>query len=158
MTAAIARLATLGLLAACAAFGPAAAAQDAQDTQRRLTADEVAALPARPSAATPGVVSRTLMGESSKPGPYALAITYPPGAEIRPHRHRDHRNVVVLQGSIAFGYGALADRAQTREMGPGSYYTEAAETPHFGFVGPEGLSVYLTGWGPSDNRPEPAPN
>lgn len=153
MTDAIARLATLGLFAAFAAFGPAAA----QDTQRRLTADEVAALPARPSV-TPGVVSRALVGESSKPGPYALALTYPPGAEIKPHRHRDHRNVVVLQGSIAFGYGAIADRAQTREMGPGSYYTEAAETPHFGFVGPEGLSVYLTGWGPSDNRPEPAPN
>jgi hypothetical protein len=143
------RLAALGLSAALIASS--ALAQDPA-TQRRMTPADIAAVTPAPSA-TQGVMSRTLLGDPTKPGPYAQALTYPPGLAIKPHMHRDHRNAVIVKGSIDFGYGTVADRALTKHMETGSYYTEAAETPHFGFVGPEGLTLYLTGWGPTDNRP-----
>lgn len=147
------RLAALGLIAT---FAAASAGAQPADTQRRLTPSDIVAIAPNPSN-TPGVQARLLVGDPTKPGPYAQALTYPPGLAIRPHRHRDHRNAVVVQGSIEFGYGETADKALTKKLGVGSYYTEAAETPHFGFVGPEGLTLYLTGWGPTDNRPVTPP-
>jgi uncharacterized RmlC-like cupin family protein len=145
----IIRFAALGLSAALIAAP--AFAQDV-NTQRRMTPADIAAVTPQPST-TPGVATRILMGDPTKAGPYAQALTYPPGLAVKPHMHRDHRNAVIVKGSIDFGYGTVADRAQTKHMEAGSYYTEAAETPHFGFVGPEGLTLYLTGWGPTDNRP-----
>lgn len=142
--------ACLAALVAALTAGPALA----QDTERRLTPEEIAALPSQQSASMAGVTSRVLLGDSAKPGPYAIAIDYPPGLEIKPHRHKDHRNAIIMRGSIAYGYGSVADRSKTKVLGVGGYYTEAAETPHYGFVGPEGLTLYLTGFGPSDTRQE----
>lgn len=144
-------------LLALGAFA-AAAAVSAQPLptggQIRLTASEIAALPADdPGAGTSGLKAIRMMrlyGDPSATGPYTIALLVPPNMRIAAHTHRDARTAVVVQGAWTFGYGRSASGPDVRTLGPGSFYVEPANLPHFARTGPKGAMVYISGFGPSD--------
>jgi len=147
-------LSGLGGLALLCAIS--AAAQMAGAKQVRLTADEIARLPAvQPGAGTSGISAirmSVLYGDPAGSGPYTIALAVPPNTAIKAHTHQDDRTVVVVRGTWNFGYGPRANGPAFKTLGPGSFYSEPAGLAHFAKTGPDGATVYISGWGPTDTR------
>lgn len=146
------RLASAGaaLVLAAVAFTGAAVAQD---HLLRLTPPEIVALnQGGATAGTSGVTgirTTVLYGDPTKAGPYTIALRVPPNMRIAAHSHRDDRTAVVVAGLWRFGYGRKADAALVKALPPGSFYSEPAGVDHFAMTGPEGASVYISGYGPT---------
>ena len=92
----------------------------------------------------------TILGDASKPGPYAQLLEVAPHARIAAHRHAGERVGTVLKGTWRFGYGAVFSAAALKTLPPGSVYTEPAGASHFAMTGDEAVTVLITGSGPTD--------
>ena len=147
-----------GLIRLLAAGGVLSAAVVAagQDggLRRRLTPADVTAVP--PQAAGAGtsgltaVSTRILFGDPAKPGLYTIELRVAPDTTIQAHSHRDTRTAVVLEGLWYFGYGPRNEPSLLKELPQGSFYTEPGGEVHFARTGPQGATVAITGYGPSD--------
>jgi len=129
------------------------AAQDSQ-VRRRLTPKEIEALPSENAGAgtsgLPAVTTRVLFGDPTKPGLYTIELKVAPNSVIQAHTHRDTRTAVVINGLWHFGYGPRNEQALVKALPPGAFYTEPAGESHFARTGPEGATVSITGYGPTD--------
>jgi hypothetical protein len=92
----------------------------------------------------------TILGDASKPGPYAQLLKVGAHAEIPAHHHAGDRVGSVLKGTWHFGYGTKFDKAKLKTLPVGSVYTEPSEGPHFAMTGDEPVVVLITGTGPTD--------
>ena len=130
-----------------------AAAQDGQ-VKRRLTPKEIEALPSESAGAgtsgLPAVTTRVLFGDPTKSGLYTIELKVAPNTVIQAHTHRDTRTAVVISGLWYFGYGPKNEQALVKALPPGGFYTEPAGESHFARTGPEGATVSITGYGPTD--------
>jgi pimeloyl-ACP methyl ester carboxylesterase len=124
--------------------------------QIRLTLGEVDALKRGGAGAGTsglgGVQTTVLSGDPNLPGPYAYEIRVPAHTRIAAHTHRDNRTAIVVSGEWHFGYGKRADESKARTLGPGGFYTEPGDEPHFAFTGDMPAVVYITGLGPTDTK------
>ena len=156
----------LGSLGATFLLVVSVAPASAQDRLLRLTPPDIDGLvQGGATAGTSGVAGiRTtiLYGDPTKPGPYTIALQAHPNVRIAAHSHRDERTAVVVAGVWRFGYGGKADEALVKTLPPGSFYSEPADVEHFAMTGPEGATVYITGYGPTSthyvqaaDRPKP---
>jgi len=122
--------------------------------EKRLTPAEIQALPTEAAGAgtsgLPAVTTRVLFGDPTKPGLYTIQLKVAPNTVIQAHTHRDMRTAVVVEGLWHFGYGARNEEASMKVLPPGAFYTEPAGDAHFAKTGPEGATVDITGYGPSD--------
>jgi quercetin dioxygenase-like cupin family protein len=98
--------------------------------------------------AAPGMEQANLVGNPSKPGPYTLRLRFPKGLKIAPHTHPDSREVTILSGVFATGYGETFDHAKLKILPAGSFYTEPANVPHFIEI-EEDTVLQVSGTGPS---------
>jgi len=125
----------------------------AHDHLLRLTPPDIAKLTERGATAgtsgVAGIRTTVLYGDPTKTGPYTIALRVPPNMRIAAHSHRDDRTAVVVAGVWRFGYGRKADEALVKTLPPGSFYSEPAGVEHFAMTGPEGASVYISGYGPT---------
>ena len=148
-------LAMLGALGAALTV-TCAGTVSAQETPRRLSADEIAAMGKGGAGAgtsgVTGITTTVLSGDPSAAGPYTIEIRVPPRTRIAAHRHRDDRSGIVISGNWRIGYGERADPALTKVLGPGGFYTEPANQAHFALTGDQAAVVYITGFGPTDTR------
>lgn len=132
--------------------GPATA----QEAKLRLTPQDIDRIEVVPSAAgtsgVAGIETRVLAGDPAKAAPYTISIRVPPNTRIAAHTHRDDRSAIVSAGVWYFGYGPAATDADTKPLPPGSYYTEPAGVLHFARTGPEGATVHISGFGPTDTQ------
>jgi quercetin dioxygenase-like cupin family protein len=130
-----------------------ATAQDSQ-VKRRLTPKEIEALPSENAGAgtsgLPAVTTRVLFGDPTKSGLYTIELKVAPNTVIQAHTHRDTRTAVVVSGLWHFGYGPKNEQALVKALPPGAFYTEPAGESHFARTGPEGATVSITGYGPTD--------
>ena len=130
-----------------------ATAQDGQ-VKRRLTPKEIEALPTESAGAgtsgLPAVTTRVLFGDPTKSGLYTIELRVAPNTVIQAHTHRDTRTAVVVNGLWYFGYGPKNEQALVKALPPGAFYTEPAGESHFARTGPEGATVSITGYGPTD--------
>lgn len=138
------------------AMAPLAATASAQEIERRLTPADIDRLSVvAAGAGTSGIAAietRILSGDPTKSGPYTISIRVPPNTRIAAHSHRDARSAVVAAGLWHFGYGGEADPALSSPLPVGSWYAEPANVAHFAWTGPEGATVHITGFGPSDTH------
>lgn len=104
-----------------------------------------------------GIRTLVLVGDPTRPGVYAIELLVPAHTRIAAHEHRDDRTAVVVSGNWHFGYGRSADDATAKSLGPGSFYTEPANMPHFAHTEDEPVAVIITGNGPTDTRYESRP-
>lgn len=149
----------LGGLVGCTAVGkdtgPSLAPQ-------RITASEIAARPALGAIAgtsgLEGVRTIVLAGDPARAGTYTIELLVPAHTRIEAHEHSDDRTAVVMSGAWNFGYGSVAEDAETSSLGPGSFYTEPRDMPHFAYTGEEPATVIITGSGPTDTRYMTAPD
>jgi hypothetical protein len=70
--------------------------------------------------AAPGMEQLNLVGDPAKPGPYTLRLKFPKGFKIAPHTHPDSREVTILSGTFATGYGEKFDVANLKILPAGS--------------------------------------
>ena len=101
--------------------------------------------------AAPGMEQLNLMGNPNLPGPYTLRLKFPKGLKIEPHTHPDSREVTILSGLYATGYGEEFDSANLKILPPGSFYTEPANVPHYIEI-MEDTVLQISGTGPSARR------
>jgi len=92
-----------------------------------------------------------LVGDPAKPGPYTLRLKFPKGFKIAPHTHPDSREVTILSGIFATGYGEKFDAANLKVLPAGSFYTEPANVPHYIQI-EEDTILQVSGTGPSGRR------
>ncbi|HEX6973312.1 MAG TPA: cupin domain-containing protein [Vicinamibacterales bacterium] len=135
------------------ASSPLAIAQNDQ-AKRRLAPKEIEALPSESAGAgtsgLPAVTTRVLFGDPTKPGLYTIELRVAPNTVIQAHTHRDMRTAVVVSGLWYFGYGSKNEQTLVKALPPGAFYTEPASESHFARTGPEGATVSITGYGPTD--------
>jgi len=101
--------------------------------------------------AAPGMEQLNLLGDPAKPGPYTLRLKFPKGFKIAPHTHPDFREVTILSGRFATGYGEKFDAADLKILPAGSFYTEPANVPHYIEI-KEDVVLQVSGMGPSERR------
>jgi quercetin dioxygenase-like cupin family protein len=99
-----------------------------------------------------GMEQLNLVGDPNRPGPYTLRLKFPKGLKIAPHTHPDSREVTVLSGLYATGYGEKFDEASLKILPSGSFYTEPANVPHYIEI-KEDTVLQVSGTGPSGRRP-----
>ena len=124
------------------------------EMKRRLTPKEIEALPSQSAGAgtsgLPAVTTRVLFGDPTKSGLYTIELNVAPNTVIQAHTHRDTRTAVVVSGLWYFGSGPKNEQALVKPLPQGAFYTEPASESHFARTGPEGATVTITGYGPTD--------
>jgi len=131
-------------------FSVTALAQAHQPQALALTPPEMSWMSQGPLAA-PGMEQANLVGNPLRPGPYTLRLKFPKGFKIAPHTHPDAREVTILSGVFATGYGETFDSAKLKILPAGSFYTEPANVPHFIEI-EEDTVLQVSGTGPSGRK------
>jgi quercetin dioxygenase-like cupin family protein len=101
--------------------------------------------------AAAGMEQLNLLGDPSKPGPYTIRLKFPKGMRIAPHTHPDSREVTILSGTFATGYGEKFEAANLKILPAGSFYTEPANVPHYIEI-KEDVVLQVSGTGPSSRK------
>jgi quercetin dioxygenase-like cupin family protein len=144
---------TASILVAMLAVAVAAAAVAAQDGQKRLGPSEIpwpsGASSLVGTSGVPGIQTVTLKGDPSKPGLYTMLLRVGPNTKIQAHSHPDDRTAVVVSGTWYFGYGREFSEGGLKELPAGSYYTEPPGVNHFAMTKGEGVTIAISGVGPS---------
>jgi hypothetical protein len=149
----IARIILIGLAAALTTSAASAQNAGPQLPDYAKTPTELSAIQPTGGAGGSGnakVQVITIIGDASKPGPYAQLLKVGANAQIAAHHHAGDRVGTVLNGTWHFGYGAQFDKAGLKTLPVGSVYTEPSHSPHFAMTGDEPVVVLITGVGPTD--------
>lgn len=102
--------------------------------------------------------SAVLQGDPSKPGPYAMLLTWLPGNMSRPHFHPNDRFFIVVSGTWWVGSGPKFDPEATVPMPAGSHVIHYAKGVHFDGAKNEPATILVWGEGPATSTPfQPAP-
>lgn len=108
--------------------------------------------PAAGGAGTSGVSGTQtviLKGDPAKPGLYTMLLRVGPNTKIDAHAHPDDRVATVISGTWYFGYGPKFDDKALKMLPAGSVYTEPPNANHFAMTRGEGVTIQITGTGPS---------
>src|SRR5215475_10282826 len=120
--------------------------------QLRLTPDDIEfPTAAGGQAGTSGMPMqvKVLSGDPKKPGLYTMVIKAGPNITIKPHAHPDNRVAVVVAGTFYIAYGDEFDESKLKAMPAGSFYTEPPNNNHFAMTKEDGVTLYITGTGPT---------
>ncbi len=113
----------------------------------RLTPEEIQL---KSDSSRPGSMDMAVLaGDMGKPGLYSARIRIPARLRIPPHAHPEDRVVVVLSGTLHFGFGEHFDAAAMKAMTPGSFFIEPAGKAHFAQTASEDAILQVSGIGPS---------
>jgi quercetin dioxygenase-like cupin family protein len=130
-----------------------AAALVAQGGEQRVTPSEVKwPAPAAGGVGSSGVAGTQtviLKGDPARPGLYTMLLRVGPNTKIEAHAHPDDRVATVISGTWYFGYGKQFNEAALKQLPPGSVYTEPPNAFHFAMTRGEGVTIQITGTGPS---------
>ena len=100
-----------------------------------------------------GLQTVMLIGDPTKPEPYAERIKIPAGSKLNPHSHSNSsRMVTVLAGTFYYAFGEQFDESKLKAFPPGSFFTEPENRPHYGLTKDEEVILQLNAVGPADTR------
>ena len=94
--------------------------------------------------------SVVIFGDPTKPGVYVQRFRFPAGLKVPPHLHPDEmRTVVVLSGTLYYGFGEQWDENKLTALPTGSLFYEPSHVPHFAWAKDGEVILQLTAIGPS---------
>jgi quercetin dioxygenase-like cupin family protein len=93
-----------------------------------------------------------LFGDPSKPGPYGVAIKWPPGQFSHPHTHTTDRWAYVAKGTWWVSSSSHRDIATTYPLPQGSFGTDLANKVHWDGAKDEEVILIVFGVGPIDSK------
>jgi ketosteroid isomerase-like protein/quercetin dioxygenase-like cupin family protein len=79
----------------------------------------------------PGAKVSVLSGDPSKPGQFALRLSFPDGYMVPLHWHPTAETVTVISGAGMFGMGNTVDMGSAHAFTAGDYVFIPARHPHF---------------------------
>jgi hypothetical protein len=94
-----------------------------------------------------------LQGDPSKPGLYAVLLTWLPGKMSRPHFHPNDRFFIVVSGTWWVGNGPDFDPEATVPMPAGSHVIHYAKGVHYDGAKNEPATILVWGEGPATTTP-----
>jgi hypothetical protein len=94
-----------------------------------------------------------LQGDPSKPGPYAMLLTWLPGNMSRPHFHPNDRFFIVVSGTWWVGAGTTFDPEATVPIPAGSQVIHYAKGVHYDGAKGEPATILVWGEGPATSTP-----
>ena len=94
-----------------------------------------------------------LQGDPTKPGPYAVLLTWLPGKMSRPHFHPNDRFFIVVSGTWWVGNGPNFDPEATVPMPAGSHVVHYAKGVHYDGAKTEPTTILVWGEGPATSSP-----
>ncbi len=124
----------------------AASAQQAPKEAHITTPDKLAW---KKSTRTVGTEIASIVGDSTKEGPYVERVKFPANYKMAAHYHPEDRTYTIISGMWYVGYGDHFDESKLVALPPGSFYVEPAKVPHFAMTKGEDVVFQLTGTGPS---------
>jgi quercetin dioxygenase-like cupin family protein len=92
---------------------------------------------------------KILSGDPKKAGLYTMVVKAGPNITIKPHAHPDNRSAVVVEGTFYFAYGDQFEEGKLKALPAGSFYTEPPNANHFAMTKDDGVTIYITGTGPT---------
>jgi quercetin dioxygenase-like cupin family protein len=96
-----------------------------------------------------GAQIAVLSGDPSKAGSqYTVRLKLPDGARIGAHTHGDTEDVTVVSGTLMVAVGTKFDASHMMALGPGSFVSIPAGTPHFAMAKGKTV-VQVNGVGPA---------
>ena len=101
------------------------------------------------SSGVAGTQTVILKGDPAKAGLYTMLLRVGPNTKIEAHAHPDDRVATVISGTWYFGYGKQFNESALKQLPPGSVYTEPPNAHHFAMTRGEGVTIQITGTGPS---------
>jgi quercetin dioxygenase-like cupin family protein len=72
-----------------------------------------------------------------------------------PHYHPDERIIVVVSGTVYFGYGEQFDESKMKPLPAGSSWTEPAKQAHFAWAKDGEAIIQVIDNGPTGNTSIP---
>jgi hypothetical protein len=97
--------------------------------------------------------SAVLQGDPSRPGPYAMLLTWLPGNMSRPHFHPNDRFFMVISGTWWVGNGDKFDPEATVPMPAGTHVIHWAKGVHYDGAKTEPATILVWGEGPATSTP-----
>jgi quercetin dioxygenase-like cupin family protein len=85
----------------------------------------------RSAAYPPTVRIAELVGDPTRPGPYAIRVRLPAGTRMPPHRHPEDRLYTVISGIFYIGRGEVFDESKLEAFAPGSLVVLPGGQAHF---------------------------
>jgi hypothetical protein len=140
----------LAALASTIVIASVAVAQNGTPGVVALTPDEMK-WQSQGVLAAPGLEQANLVGDPARSGPYTIRLRFPKGYRIPPHMHPDAREVTIISGTYATGYGEKFDPANLKILPAGSFYTEPASMPHYIEI-KDDVVLQVSGTGPSGRK------
>ncbi|HSO67803.1 MAG TPA: cupin domain-containing protein [Desulfatirhabdiaceae bacterium] len=120
-------------------------ADDTKLEPKMMTSDEIV----WPDQVSSDVQTLVHAGNPEKEGLYSIRVKIPAGTRLAPHFHPDNRVVVVLSGTLYYGYGTDFDETNMKALPPGSFFTEPAAQPHFAWARSGDVVLQANAVGPS---------
>jgi len=81
-------------------------------------------------------------------GPYTVRLKIPAGTFYPAHFHGDTERVTILEGTVWFGVGDVADKSKAMPYGPGTYVSVPKGLHHFAIAQTDVL-LQISGVGPT---------
>ena len=94
----------------------------------------------------------TIAGNPRDSGFYSIYVSFPAGAKVPPHVHRDQRVVTVVSGTYYSGLGNEFDERQLKPMTPGMSVIIPANTPHYAIAKDGPILVIESGTAPTNTK------
>ena len=96
-----------------------------------------------------GMQVKVLSGDPKKAGLYTMIVKAGPNITIKPHAHPDNRVSIVVAGTFYFAYGDEFDESKLKALPAGGFVTEPPNANHFAMTKDDGVTLYITGTGPT---------
>ncbi len=94
-----------------------------------------------------------LIGDPSKPGFYAVMVTWKAGNMSHPHFHPNDRFITVISGTWWVGSGTKFDPDNTVPMPAGSFVTHFGKQVHYDRAKQGDTVLLIVGEGPATSTP-----
>jgi quercetin dioxygenase-like cupin family protein len=96
-----------------------------------------------------GAQMTVLLGDPSKPGPFAVRFSAPAEYTVPPHFHSRAEMLTILSGTLYMGTGTTFDPTSAHTLNVGAFHFLPAQSPHFVFTKTPTV-VEIHGEGPFD--------
>ncbi|MGB7310015.1 MAG: cupin domain-containing protein [Candidatus Acidiferrales bacterium] len=89
-----------------------------------------------------------VVGDPSKPAPFAIRVRVPHGVKLMPHRHPEDRIYAVISGVFYIGLGDEFNENKVRPCPPGAVIVLPGNTSHFHWAKSGEYVTQVTAIGP----------
>ena len=89
-----------------------------------------------------------IAGDPKQKGLFVVRVKFPPNYSIAPHHHNHYEYDTVISGSCNIAKGNVVTKENGLLATAGTFVSIPPHIVHYGWTGPEGAIIQLSGTGP----------